>query len=45
MKDKRFNITEAIIINFYSDDIILTSGEGWDFGLGEDDWYDGEDNN
>ena len=45
MEEKRFLIPEAIIVNFNNEDIIVTSGEGWDFGLGEDDWQDGEDNN
>ena len=45
MEEKRFLIPEAIIVRFSDEDIIVTSGEGWDFGLGEDDWYDGEDNN
>ena len=43
MEDKRFLIPEAIIVRFNDGDIIVTSGEGWDFGLGEDDWQDGED--
>ena len=43
MEKKRFLIPEAIIVKFNDEDIIVTSGEGWDFGLGEDDWEDNED--
>lgn len=43
MEEKRFLIPEAIIVGFNDEDIIVTSSEGWDFGLGEDDWQDGED--
>ena len=43
MEKKKFLIPEAIIVRFAEEDIIATSGEGWDFGLGEDDWQDDED--
>ena len=41
MENKKFELPEAIIVRFNSEDIIVTSG--WDFGLGEDDWIDDED--
>ena len=43
MEEKRFLIPEALIVRFNNDDIIVTSGEGWNFGLDEDDWQDDED--
>ena len=43
MEKKLFELPEAIIISFNSDDIILTSDTGWNFGLDEDDWTDDED--
>lgn len=41
MEQKTFIIPEALIIRFDDEDIIVTSGEGWNFGLDDDDWYDG----
>lgn len=40
MEKKRFLIPEALVVEFNDDDIIVTSGEGWNFGLDEDDWED-----
>ncbi len=44
MEKKLFELPEAIIISFNSDDVILTSNTGWNFGLDEeDDWNNNND--
>ena len=43
MKNKKFELPEAIIVAFDNEDIIFTSGPGWNFGLDEDDWQDDDD--
>ena len=41
--EKKFEIPEAIIIDFENDDIITGSGPGYRWGLNGDEWQNGDD--